>query len=193
MRGVRTLPGIKIITALLMLAWPFVIWFGLEYHGLRWLLPVMIILLLIRITVTHRHSGPMRSVILGAALVGLALCALSYLFNRHEWLLFYPVAVNGVMLLVFGGSLWTTMPLVERLARLREPHLPSAAVRYTRRVTQVWCLFFIINGSAALWTALHGDLRLWTLWNGVISYLLMGLLMAAEWLVRCQVRKRDQQ
>ncbi|WP_276643338.1 hypothetical protein [Siccibacter turicensis] len=193
MRRAYALPSVKIISTVLMLAWPFVIWFGLEVNGLRWLLPLMMVLLLTRIAMTPRHSGPMRSVMLVAALAGLTLCLLSYLFNRHEWLLFYPVAVNCVMLLVFGGSLWTTMPLVERLARLREPDLPPAAVCYTRRVTQVWCLFFIVNGSAALWTALHGDLRLWTLWNGALSYTLMGLLMTVEWVVRCQVRKREQQ
>lgn len=83
------------------------------------------------------------------------------------------------------------MPLVERLARLRDPQLPDAAVRYTRRVTQIWCVFFILNGSIALFTAIYGDMTLWTAWNGMIAYLLMGALMAGEWLVRRQMIKRD--
>ncbi len=37
----------------------------------------------------------------------------------------------------------------------------------------------------ALFTALYGDMRLWTATrNGMIAYLLMGALMAGEWLVR---------
>ena len=99
--------------------------------------------------------------------------------------------MNLVMLVVFGGSLWTAMPVVERLARLREPDLSPVGVRYTRRVTQVWCGFFIINGAIALFTVLHADIRLWTLWNGMIAYLLMGTLMAGEWLVRQRVKKND--
>lgn len=83
------------------------------------------------------------------------------------------------------------MPIVERLARLQEPDLPEKGVHYTRHVTQIWCGFFIINGGIALFTALHGDMSLWTAWNGMIAYLLMGTLMAGEWLVRRQVMKRD--
>ncbi len=49
-----------------------------------------------------------------------------------------------------------------------------------------------MNGSVALFTALHGDMRLWTAWNGVIAYLLMGSLMAGEWLVRRRLMKREQ-
>lgn len=125
------------------------------------------------------------------ALAGIALCVASTLLKTHQLLLFYPLVVNAVMLAAFGGSLWTTMPLVERLARIREPHLPAAAVRYTRRVTQIWCLFFIVNGSIALLTALYGDMALWTAWNGMIAYLLIGALMAGEWLVRRRVMKRE--
>lgn len=94
------------------------------------------------------------------------------------------------MLAVFGGSLWTAMPLVERLARLREPNLPPEGVRYTRNVTRVWCVFFIVNGSIALLTVMKGDMQLWTLWNGMIAYILMGTLMATEWLIRQRVMKK---
>ncbi|MDU7135113.1 MAG: hypothetical protein E6325_27580, partial [Enterobacteriaceae bacterium] len=64
-------------------------------------------------------------------------------------------------------------------------------IQYTRRVTQVWCLFFIINGGIALFTAMYGDMSLWAAWNGMISYLLIGALMGAEWLVRSRLMKRE--
>lgn len=83
------------------------------------------------------------------------------------------------------------MPLVERLARLQYPQLSAQGVRYTRRVTQIWCGFFILNGSVALITAQIGDMALWSAWNGMIAYLLMGALMAGEWLVRRRVMKRE--
>lgn len=120
----------------------------------------------------------------------MTLCIASYLLKTHQLLLFYPVVVNAVMLAVFGGSLWSSMPIVERSRRLREPALADTGVRYTRRVTQIWCAFFIINGGIALFTALRGDMSLWTAWNGMLSYLLMGTLMAGEWLVRRRVIKR---
>ncbi|HGJ5066351.1 TPA: hypothetical protein ACJGSF_004522 [Salmonella enterica subsp. enterica serovar Muenchen] len=191
MRGFRTLPLVQVATGALLLAWPFVIWFGLAHNSLHWLLPLMALLLVLRLRQARKNAGPMRFVMQSVALAGIGLCVASVLLKTHQLLLFYPVVVNAVMLSVFGGSLWSAMPLVERLARLRIPDLPPQGVRYTRRVTQIWCLFFIFNGTIAFFTALHGDMRMWTTWNGMLSYLLMGALMAGEWLIRRQVMKRD--
>lgn len=193
MLGIRSLPVVKLLTGLLLLAWPFLIWFGLTHNSLHWLLPLMALLLFLRFRQTRRQAGPLRLVTQIVAVTGIALCLVSYLLKANQLLLFYPVGVNLIMLALFGGSLWSAAPIVERLARLREPDLPEAGVRYTRRVTQVWCCFFIINGSIALFTALSGDMSLWTAWNGIISYLLMGILMAGEWLVRQRMIKRDPQ
>ncbi|QMI03527.1 hypothetical protein [Citrobacter sp. RHB25-C09] len=193
MSAARALPAVSLLTGVLLLAWPFLIWFGLAHHSLQWLLPLMALLLLLRFRQTRRQAGPLRVVSQVVAVAGITLCAASYLLKTHHLLLFYPVVVNTVMLAVFGGSLWSAMPIVERLARLREPDLPDAAVRYTRRVTQIWCAFFIFNGGVALFTAIRGDMAMWTAWNGMIAYLLMGLLMSGEWLVRRQMIKRDPQ
>lgn len=193
MRCARAFPGVQLLTGLLLLAWPGIIWQGLAHNSLHWLLPLMALLLFFRFRQTRRQAGPLRIVTQVVAVAGIILCAASYLLKTHQLLLFYPVVVNSVMLAVFGGSLWSSMPIVERLARLREPDLPEPAVRYTRRVTQIWCLFFVANGSIALFTALYGDMTLWTAWNGMIAYLLMGTLMAGEWLVRRRVIKRESQ
>jgi uncharacterized membrane protein len=192
MRGLRSLSTIRLATGAIILAWPLLVSFGLTHNGLHWLLPVMALLLLARLLLVRKQPGPMRRVLQSVALAGIALCVASSMLKAHQLLLFYPVVVNAVMLAVFGGSLWSAMPLVERLARLTEPNLPPAGVRYTRQVTRIWCLFFIVNGLIALLTALQGDMRLWTAWNGVIAYLLMGSLMAGEWLVRRRLMKREQ-
>ena len=175
----------------MLLAWPFLIGFGLTHNSLHWLLPLMVLLLLLRLHQARQNAGPMRYVVQCVALAGIALCAASYLLKAHQWLLLYPVVVNLVMLAVFGGSLWTAMPLVERLARLREPNLPPTGVRYTRKVTAVWCVFFVANGAAAAYTAAFSTDAIWALYNGLIAYVLMGCLMGAEWLVRQWVRRRD--
>ena len=192
MRAPRSRLWLRLTTGAVVLAWPLLVGFGLAHNGLHWLLPLMAVLLLARLVQVRKQAGPMRGVLQVVAFAGLALCLTSSLLKSHQLLLFYPVVVNVVMLAVFGSSLWSAMPLVERLARLREPELPPAGVRYTRQVTRVWCLFFIVNGSIALFTALHGDMRLWTAWNGAIAYVLMGTLMAGEWLVRRRLMKREQ-
>lgn len=193
MLGIRSLPVVQLLTGLMLLAWPFLIWFGLTYNSLHWLLPLMALLLFLRLHQARRQAGPLCLVTQIVSVTGIALCLVSGLLKAHQLLLFYPVGVSFIMLTLFGGSLWSAAPIVERLARLRDPYLPEAGVRYTRRVTQVWCFFFIINGSVALFTALYGDMSLWTAWNGIISYLLMGMLMTGEWLVRQRIIKRDNQ
>ncbi|EEU9416154.1 hypothetical protein VB659_002230 [Escherichia coli] len=190
MSGIRSLPMIKLLTGLLLLTWPFLIWLGLVHNSLHWLLPLMALLLLLRLRQTRRQAGPLQVITKIVAVVGIALCVASFMLKTHQLLLFYPVVVNAVMLAVFGGSLWSAMPIVERLARLQEPDLPEKGVRYTRHVTQIWCGFFIINGGIALFTALYADMSLWTAWNGIIAYLLIGFLTAGEWLIRRQMIKR---
>ena len=46
---------------------------------------------------------------------------------------------------------------------------------------------FYINGSLALATVLIGDPALWALYNGFISYILLGLMFAGEYLIRLRV------
>lgn len=191
MRGARSLKGIQLVAVLVLLAWPFLVWFGLAHNGLPWLLPALAVVLLIRLRLARHNTGPMRFVMQSVALAGLVLCIASALLGTHQLLLYWPVVVNAVMLAMFGSSLFTRMPLVERLARLQQPDLPPQGVRYTRRVTQIWCGFFIVNGTIALLTAVSGNMPLWSAWNGMVAYLLIGTLMACEWLVRRRVMKRE--
>ena len=71
--------------------------------------------------------------------------------------------VNASLLVLFAASLLHPPSLIERLARLQQPDLPAAAVAYTRRVTQVWCGFFVLNGSIAAYTALYASAAQWAL------------------------------
>jgi uncharacterized membrane protein len=93
------------------------------------------------------------------------------------------------MLLVFSWSLRSPTSLIERLARIQQPDLPPEGIIYTRRVTQIWCVFFIVNGSIALVTALWSSFEIWSLYNGFIAYLLMGLLLVGEYIVRMRTQK----
>lgn len=120
--------------------------------------------------------------------MGITLIALSLLFKQHGWMTFYPVVVNVCMLAVFANSFKQKQTIIERLARLQEPDLPPSGVKYTRKVTAIWCVFFILNGSIALYTCFQ-PLEVWTLYNGFISYVLAGILFFIEWVVRQFVRE----
>ena len=102
----------------------------------------------------------------------------------------YPVLVNALLLAVFATSLWRGPPIVERLARLTEPGLPPEGVAYTRRVTEAWCVFFLLNGAAAAATAAWCATEAWALYNGFIAYVLIGAMFGGEWLLRRRFRAR---
>ncbi|WP_240433603.1 hypothetical protein [Solimonas sp. K1W22B-7] len=173
------------IVALLTLAYPFAVYWGLGRFEPRWLALLLVMLALLR-AATRREP-----VWIAAAAGALVLAAVSMAGNAVLPLKLYPVLVSTALLLVFGISLWHPPSIIERLARLREPQLPPSAVAYTRKVTLVWCTFFVVNGSIALATALWAPDAVWALYNGLLSYLLMGLLFAGEWLVRQRVRARQ--
>lgn len=163
---------------LLSLAYPVLVYVALGRFEPRWLSVLLFALAAMRALAT-------REAVWLAAAAGTGLLALAAgVFNDALPLKLYPVLVNAVLLVVFAASLLRPPTVVERLARLRHPALPEAAVRYTRRVTQVWCAFFVANGATALATALFASDAIWALYNGLVAYVLIGLLFAGEWLVR---------
>ncbi len=102
----------------------------------------------------------------------------------------YPVFMSVTMLVAFAITLVRPPSMIERFARIVEPDLDERGVRYTRKVTYVWVGFFALNGLIALWTVQQGDLFYWGLYNGLVSYLLAGILFAVEFVVRQRVRAR---
>ncbi|CAI2535805.1 hypothetical protein [Serratia plymuthica] len=177
------------LTWLLLLLYPLGVWAGLTRWGTTILAPLLAAVFALRLLVLRGNLH--RYMWLGKALagVGILLALASWGLKQTHWLLYYPVLVNVLLLLLFAYSLFSPPTVVERLARITEPQLDAAGVAYTRRVNQVWCGFFIVNGAIALATCLSGDIALWTLYNGGISYLLMGALMGIEWIVRKRIRR----
>lgn len=186
-----SLPAGTLLLALLTLAYPLLVYLSLERLPPRALAALLLAMALLRVAASARARSALGTWAARApAAAALLLAACSWLGNGWLPLKLYPVAVNALLLALFALSLRWPPSAVERLARLAEPDLPPAAQAYTRRVTQVWCLFFAANGAAALATALYASSAVWTLYNGLIAYCLMGALMGAEWLVRRRVRAR---
>ena len=70
--------------------------------------------------------------------------------------------------------------MIERFARIHEPNLPTRADQlYSPRDTGL-VHFFFANGAIALVTALWASPAAWTLYNGLIAYVMMGLYSPAS-------------
>lgn len=169
-------------------AYPLIIYFSLGHVEPRYLALLLLVLGALRWMAGGAQLVQARWI----ALAALLLAASTALLNMSLPLKLYPVLVNVVLLVVFGLSLVRGPSMAERIARLSEPNLDAQGQAYTRRVTQVWCVFFVFNGCIALATALWASDDIWALYNGLIAYVLIGTLMGAEWLLRRTLRARNE-
>ena len=174
----RSLVGAFI--GLLTLIYPIAVYFGIQYLE-PWEIGIVLLGLLVLRLVLVKSDKKHSQLLM---FVGSAFCVLAVWSNNLITLRFYPVLLNFSLFAVFASSLFYPPPVIERLARLQHPDLPEQGVRYTRKVTQVWCVFFVCNGLIATVTAVWSSFAWWSLYNGFISYILMGLLMGIEYLVR---------
>lgn len=189
--------------------YPFIIYIGISTNALRLVLPLIAAIFILRIAYlykagkavkennqnssskkepkknTNTEESATRKTSAAVFSTALLLILASFAADSSVPVLYYPVAVNGAFLIVFAASLFTEASIITRLAKLtaKEP-LDDRAIKYTRTVTKIWCIFFLTNGSMSFYTVISGDLELWTLYNGLVSYILMGILFAVEYLVR---------
>jgi uncharacterized membrane protein len=181
----------KRIAALLLgvlgVTYPVLVYFGLSAFSPQFILIGLLIVVLLRAVTfaVQKRYGPAGLAVLVAGIVAAGGLASELLAIR-----FYPVMVSLTMGAVFTVTLFTDRPMVERLARLKMPDLDDYSIAYTRKLTKVWIGFFAVNAMIATWTALYASMEIWTLYNGFLSYLLIGILFIGEWPVRRILRAR---
>lgn len=166
----------------LSIGYPFLIYWGLQRYDAQVLLPLLFILLALRWFTGSQKSD--RLIVVGSSAVVLMV---SFVWGTTISLKFYPMVVNLGFLVVFASSLIFPPTVIEGFARIQNSELGPGAITYTRKVTWMWSLFFVVNGTIAAATALWGSEETWVLYNGFIAYVLIATLFAGEWLVRRRV------
>lgn len=115
--------------------------------------------------------------------------------GRTVFIKLYPVLMNIIFLFTFGSTLFVRPNICFRFACLADKKLPDSHIarrveNYCLKVTVIWCVFFILNGAAALYTVLCKSDKIWSIYNGGISYVLMGVLFTAEFFIRMIVNSK---
>lgn len=128
---------------------------------------------------------PRASSVARVALTPLIVWAL-YLLKANVWFRLYPAVMTAIALTAFAVSLFRT-PLVEVFARAAGERLDDRGVTYCRGVTRVWTGFLAVHFAVTVGTVFASD-RVWAVYNGVVAYVLMGMLFVGEWLIRRRVR-----
>ena len=182
---------LAVIIALLIICYPFIVYFGLNYFSIRYVaLGIAFIFLLRLILVRSSLSVFSKRFLISVALVGIGVSLIGVISNKELIIKLYPFVMNFFIFCLFSYSLFCPPTIIERLARLTYQDLPKSAIKYTQKVTIVWCIFFTINGAIALWTALFASMKVWTFYNGFVSYILIGVLFVTEFFVRQIVKRR---
>jgi uncharacterized membrane protein len=157
---------------------PLFVYFGMKMYSFR-IISLFIVFLIIghffaqdkNIYQTHL-SVPFLVIIL--------MCIFGAFLNRNIFILYLPCFISFSLLASFSYSLLYPPTTIETFARMLVSDLSIEEIVYCRRVTLIWILFFLLNGMTAFYTACCTSLAIWSLYNGLIAYLVMGLLFAAE-------------
>jgi uncharacterized membrane protein len=105
--------------------------------------------------------------------------------------LYYPIVINLGLLLIFYSSLSESKNFIQRIAERKvDKPLDSVGIKYTRNVTLTWCAIFVMNILMSAILTWYERVDIWTLYNGVIAYIVIGSLFLGERLVRSRVQER---
>lgn len=168
------------------IGYPLLVWRGLSAGSPRTIALILLVVLApaayLRLRSTNR---PQTRGLMAIPLVTITSLGIASLLNQIGFILVVPVAINLVFLATFGVTLRSgSMPMVERFARLQDPDLTPEKQAWCRLWTQIWCGFFVINGTIAAVLGFSAPLEWWALYNGLLSYICSGILLTTEWLLR---------
>jgi uncharacterized membrane protein len=166
--------------AALFLLYPLFVYKGME-SGMNWLMPV--IFSYIFLDRAWRSQRPSKR--LGYALVAVLLLLGAY-YLQPITAKIMPVLVQLMLMVFFGRGLLedNRQTFIENVVRLQYPESPPAVSQYCRQLTWVWTAFFAANALVCTVLAIWGSGFWWALYNGVLIYVLMGVLGIGEYVYR---------
>ncbi len=172
------------LQAALYLAYPLVIYLGYARLAARSLAALLLGLYALSLVLRLRGSAADLWRALRPHLPLACLIGLSIALGDRRLLLFLPMLAGLYVLAAFAWSLRSGPPMIERFARAIEHDLPPFTLGYCRKVTVLWCVFLALHALAVGALALFAPLAWWTLYTGLVFYLLLGALLVGETLVR---------
>lgn len=169
------------------LAYPAMVYYGMGSFSPLVFALLALFLLLIRLVTIKRLAE--RKIWFNAFSLAILLLIIITIINENLAVKAYPIIISLTIAGVFAFSLLHPPTIIERIARITKPNLSERGREYTRKATIIWLVFLLFNACISMVTALWGSLAAWTLWNGLISYILMGAIFAIEYIIRIRVQK----
>ena len=128
----------------------------------------------------------------------LGVLAIAVLITQSEMVLkFYPICLTLVFLFVFGVPLFKGKSIITTFAMMMDDAIethPGRGMleRCCMGLNIVWIVHFIVSLTINFLIVFGSTLKIWTLYNALISYLVQGLIIALQFpIVELANRKAD--
>lgn len=170
----------KIIDAVVLFLYPLIVVLGMTYLGVRLTALILLLFLgrrIVGLVIANKEGTRivLYQAIAMAAIVGIAAASSSPFALRVA-----PFMISLTFITTFGMSM-KTVPIIERFARLADPSLSEAEVRYCQKLTKIWMGVLVANSVLVFSAAFVEDKILWTILVGPVSYALLGSAFVVEY------------
>lgn len=181
---------LNIISGLFIVASPWVLYWTLSQGDVTVAAITLIAWVIIRtIPVLLSAKQEQRMAALQLPAIALVFAILGWIFDQGVLLLVMPSATQAAFGGTFLRSLKTT-PLIENFARMVKADLSPGEVAHCRTWTRVWGFYLLLLAAIGLVLAATVSLAVWTVYVGLVSYGLVGVLFAVEYVTR-KLKFRD--
>jgi uncharacterized membrane protein len=166
--------------------YPLVMFFSLAVFRfpLRYL-SIFIIVFAVIYLVIHVHQKKKSVIIFISPILLICIGIVCFFLDDDMVFKFYPVLANTAYLIIFGTSLLVPPPFVLSFVNLfvksiRNTLPKKRLEQYCRRATAAWCVFFVLDGIAAFFTVFRVSDLVWGIYNGGITYAVMGIIFVCQ-------------
>ncbi len=120
----------------------------------------------------------------------ISLCVIGgFYYTKLNSLKLYPVLMNFVYFMLFFISLFQEKSFIQRIAQRIDGELVPEIIDYTRNLTYVWTCVTGFNLFMSLLTLFYSN-KVWAIYNGCISYCLIGLTFIIEYPIRIWYKRK---
>lgn len=119
----------------------------------------------------------------------MAVALWATLLVRLDWIyLIQHIACNSMLCWFFAQTLFgDRTPLITTLARTIHPDMPDDVVRYTRKVTFAWVIFFAMQVLVSLVIFYVASIETWSMFANILNWPLVILMFVVEYICRKRV------
>jgi uncharacterized membrane protein len=187
---------IKYVFGALIILYPILVFSALVVFkmSIRYLSIFIIVLAAAYVVINRQHyhgRHPAFIFITPSILFAIGLvCLLLPMNDELAELIFriYPALADLVYLTILTTSLFIPPPLVHYFINTLDKKLidnlnPAYYKRFCRNTTIIWCVFFVLDAVASVFTVFWTSKLAWGIYNGGVTYVLMGLIFAGEYIV----------